>query len=76
VRCLVAAEGGVGGRDRCQGPLLDRHVGVELGLGRVRGGVAHPQRDHRGVDADVEEGHRGRVPQGVRGDVLGADART
>jgi hypothetical protein len=76
VRWLVAAGGGVGGCDPCERPLFDGHVGVEVGLGRVWGGVAHPQRDHRGVDADVEQGHCGGVPQGVGGDVLGRDART
>jgi hypothetical protein len=51
---LVAAGGGVGRGDPCERPLFDGHVGVEVGLGGVWGGVAHPQRDHGGVDADVE----------------------
>ena len=76
VRCLVAAGGGAWRGDPREGPLFDGHVGVEVGLGGVWGGVAHPQRDHLGIDADVEQGHRGGVPQGVGGDVLGLDART
>jgi len=43
VRCLVAAGSGVGRGDSREGPLLDRHVGVDVGLGRFRRGVAHPR---------------------------------
>jgi hypothetical protein len=46
---------------------------VQVDLGCFGLLVAEPERDDRGVDAGVEQLHRGGVPQGVGGDVLVGD---
>ncbi|MEJ7706369.1 MAG: hypothetical protein WKF82_03230 [Nocardioidaceae bacterium] len=48
---------------------------MEVDLRRFDADVAQPERDDAGVDAGVEESHRGGVSQHVRGDRLVARAR-
>ncbi|MDF0490949.1 hypothetical protein PX554_22755 [Sphingomonas sp. H39-1-10] len=38
----------------------------------LRGLTPEPQRDHRNIDARLEEFHRGSVPQDIGGDPLAA----
>jgi hypothetical protein len=56
--------------------FLDPHVGMQVHLGRLGGFMAQPQRDDREVDAVPEQGHRGGVPQRMRGHLLGLQRRT
>ncbi len=60
---------------RARACSLMRHVGVQIGLGGAGVLVAEPERDDRGVDPGVQQRHRRGMAQGVRGDVLGGDAR-
>ena len=50
--------------------LLEGEVGVEVDLGGLDALVAEPEGDDAGVDAGVEESHRGGVAQHVCGDRL------
>ena len=38
--------------------------------------MAEPECDDAGIDTGVEQSHRGRVPQGMGGDVFIGQART
>ena len=86
-RSEVVEEGqhGVGGSvasGRCGGPgeaveslLFEGEIGVQVdhrGVGLL---VAEPERDHGGVHAGVQQGHRAAVAQGVRGDVPAGQGR-
>ncbi len=59
-----------GGRDQREGSLFDRHVGVDVGLGRADVCVAEPEGDHGAVDAGVQQRHRAAVSEHVRVDLL------
>jgi hypothetical protein len=52
--------------------LLQLHVGVQVDLGGLDADVSEPERDDAGVDAGVQQPHRGGVSQHVRGDRLAA----
>jgi hypothetical protein len=47
-------------------------VSVEVDVGGLDADVSEPESDHAGVDAGMQEPHRGGVPQDVRGDRLAA----
>jgi len=49
---------------------LEVEVGVEVDLGCLDALVAEPERDDGGVDAGVQEAHRGGVAQHVRGELF------
>ncbi len=68
VRRPIALRRYAGRRRVRQRAFLQPHVGVEVHLGRLRGFVAEPERDHAQVDAAVQQRHRGGLPQGVRRD--------
>ena len=55
--------------------LLHPHVGVDVDLGGLDVLVTKPERDHRWIDAVVEQVHRRAVAKRMRRDPLGADAR-
>ena len=48
---------------------------MEVAAGRVFLFVSEPQGDHAGADVGLQERHRVRVPQDVRGDTLGGQRR-
>ena len=66
----VAAGLAVGRRGAGERSFFEREVGVEVDLGGLDLLVAEPERDDGGVDAGVQERHRGGVPQHVRRDRL------
>jgi hypothetical protein len=53
-----------------QGTLFELHVGMQVNLRRFGGFVTEPESDDAGVHAALEQGHRSRVPQPVRLDML------
>jgi hypothetical protein len=53
--------------------LLQREVGVQVDLSGLDRHVAKPERDHRTVDAGLEELHRRTVPKDVRRHPLAAE---
>lgn len=55
--------------------FFDREVGVEVHLRGFDLLVSESQRDHGGVDAGLQEPHRGGVAQDVRRDRLGGQGR-
>ena len=59
--------------DLRQRRLLQRQVGVQVDLGGLDRLVAKPERDHRAVDAGLEELHRRAVPKDVRRHPLAAE---
>lgn len=61
----------VGGCGSGQGTFLEGHVGVQVGLDGVGGLMPEPERDHREIDAGLQQCHGSGVAQGVRRDVLG-----
>ena len=72
---LVAPGFGGGWFGAGERAFFDGHVGVEVDLGGLDLFVAEPESDHGGVDAGVEEAHRGGVAQDVWGDVLVVQGR-
>jgi hypothetical protein len=66
---------GVGWLGSRQGALFEGEVGVQVDLGGVDPLMPEAQGDDGGVDAGVQDLHRGGVPEGVQGDLLLADAR-
>jgi hypothetical protein len=53
----------------------ESRVGVQVDHGGVGLLVTEPKRDHGGVHAGVQQGHRAAVPQGVRGDLSAGQGR-
>ena len=51
--------------------LFEARIAVEVAAGRLFLFVAEPERDHHRADVGLEECHRGGVPEGVSGDLLG-----
>ena len=50
-----------------QGALLDRQIGMQVDLGGLDVFVSKPERDHRGVDAGVQQSHCRGMPQDMHG---------
>ena len=63
------------GGDASERLFLHPHVGMDVDLGGLDVLVTKPERDHRWIDAVVEQVHRRAVAQRMRRDPLGADAR-
>ena len=55
--------------------VLEGEVGVQVDLRGLGALVAEPERDHRSVDAGVQQPHRRRVAEHVQGDRLLAERR-
>ncbi len=68
---LVAAGFDVGRGDERERFLLDRQVGVDVGVGGADVRVSQPEGDDGGVDAGLQERHRAAVAEDVRVQVLG-----
>lgn len=58
-----------------QGSFLEGEVGVQVRLRRLDRFMTEPQRDHRTVDAGLQQFHRSAVPQHVRRHALGLQRR-
>ena len=56
--------------------LLQCEVGVQIDLGGLDGLMPEPQRDHRNINARLEEFHRRTVPKDMWRDPLAAKRRT
>ena len=67
---MVALGGEAGWGGAGEGAFSGLEVGVEVDLGGFGGFVAEPEGDDAAVDAALEEGHGGGVPERVWGDVF------
>lgn len=72
----VGSRSGVRWAGAVDGGLLDRHVGVQVGVGAGCVLVTEPERDDGDIDPGSQQVHGRRVPQAVHGDVLGCQRGT